>query len=277
MENTELNKAIESFIEDIFSEPVAKSGENFEVAPAAKTTADAVVNQAPKAQDDASRGAGRPKDDHDVPKVDQDGNAAKGYDAVQSPQGEVENPEAKQAGDVSQISSEGRLAAVKPMKDPRLSKTLTDEQFSEYQELKKAKEIQAQKEKQQEDLKKAELQRKSQEDLIKSAVESTLAPIRKENEDLRKAFNEQSALLKAIASQPVQAKSITGIDAIQKSKDPDMDGPQVFTHIEKLDAAERLVKSGKLPMEAVIELENTRTVYNPQHRAMIEQELEKQN
>lgn len=279
MNPQDLNKSIENFIDELFAEPVKKAGENFEVAPAAKTKADQVMSEVPGSQDDASRGAGRPNDDHDVPKTDNDGNPAKGYEAVQKEQGEEENPEAKkQSGASTQISSEGRLAGDKPgMKDPRLSKSLSDEEFAEYQALKKAKDIEDKKAKEQEDLKKAEVARKSQEDLIKSALESTLAPIRKENEDLKKAFQQQSALLKAIAGQPVQAKSITGIDALNKAQDPDLNGPREFTRQEKLDAAERLVKSNKLPVDAVIELENTHTLYNPQWRAMVEQELEKQN
>lgn len=278
MNPQDLNKSIETFIDELFTEPV-KKGENFEVAPAAKTTADKVMSEVPGSQDDKSRGAGRPDDDHDVPKTDQDGNPAKGYDAVQKEQPEEENPEAKkQSGASTQISSEGRLGGDKPgMKDPRLSKSLTDEEFAEYQELKKAKEAEAKKAKEQEDLKKAETARKAQEDLIKSAVEASLSPLRKENEELKKSFAQQSALLKAIAGQPVQAKSITGIDAINKASDPDLNGPREFTRQEKLDAAERLVKSNKLPVDAVIELENTHTLYNPQWRALVEQELEKQN
>ncbi len=273
----DLNKAIEDFIDELFSEPVNKSSENFEVANAAKTTADAVINTVSKSPNDQSRGAGRPKDDHDVPDIDKDGNAAKGYDAVQAVQSEMSNPEVNQSGASTQISSEGRLASVKQMKDPRLSKSLTDEQFEEYQELKKAKDLEIKKQKEQEDLIKAEVYKKTQEDLIKSAIESNLGPIRKENEDLKKAFAEQSALLKAIASQPLQSKSITGIHALNKSFDPDVSGPREFSKSEKLDAAERLVKSNKLPVDAVIELENTHTLYNPQWRAMVEQELEKQN
>jgi hypothetical protein len=57
--NEDLNKSIDTLIEDLFAEPVQK-GENFEVANAAKTTADAAIAAAPAFQDDASRGAGRP-------------------------------------------------------------------------------------------------------------------------------------------------------------------------------------------------------------------------
>src|SRR5579864_7640327 len=135
---SDLNKAIETYVDELFAEPVAKASENFEVAPASKTLADKVMAEAPKSPNDESRGVGRPEDDHDVPDVDQDGNPHKGYEAVQKIQPEVENPEVNQSGAVTQISEEGRLSEKKHMKDPRLSKTLTDAEFTEYQELKKA-------------------------------------------------------------------------------------------------------------------------------------------
>jgi hypothetical protein len=47
--------------------------------------------------------------------------------------------------------------------------------------------------------------------------------------------------------------------------------------LKKLDAAEALVKAGKLPMDAVIELENTNTVFNKSWQAAIEAQLQKSN
>lgn len=273
MQTAELNKSIDSLIDEVFG-PIKKASENFSVANASKTTADAVMAEAPGSENDESRGAGRPKDVQDVPKTDKDGNRAKGYEAIQEKDGEVENPEANQAGDVSQISSEGRLKEGAKMKQPipdyGIKKSITEDEYAEFQAFKKA---QVQKE----ELKKSEALQKAQTDLIKATVESALAPLKKENESLRKSLAEQGALVKAIASQPRQPKSITGIDSIEKSLSPEDQGPKEFTKSEKMDVAEALVKAKKIPMEVAIELENTGTVYNTQYRRMIEQELEKQN
>lgn len=266
----ELNKSIDSLIEDIFAEPVVKSSENFEVASASKTTADAAIASAPGSEDDESRGAGRPKDDHDVPKTDKDGNPAKGYEAVQKDQPEEQNPEAaKQAPSVSQISEKGHLGEHPKMKDPRLSKS----EREEYETLKKAK-TEADEKAVQEELKKAEdLKKVEQENLIKSAIEKAVSGVRKENEDLRKAMAEQTAMLKAIAAQPRQSKSVTSIEVLEKSVADTVRGEGEFTKSEKLDAAEALFKAHQIPMEAVIELENTGTILNPAHRQLIEQKL----
>ena len=137
MDEKDLNKSIDTLIDDLFTEDVVKASENFEVANASKTTADAALASAPKGEDDASRGAGRPKDDHDVPEVDQDGNQAKGYDAVQKEDDEVEPEEAKkQAHAVTQVSAEGHLGEKPKMKDPRLSKSVSEEEYEEFQAFK---------------------------------------------------------------------------------------------------------------------------------------------
>jgi hypothetical protein len=271
----DLTKSIDSLIDDLFSEDVVKAAENFEVAPASKTTADAAIASAPKAENDESRGAGRPEDDHDVPEVDEDGNPAKGYEAVQKDQAEEEPEEAKkQAHAVTQVSSEGHLGEKPKMKDPRLSKSLSEEEYAEFQAFKKA-QVAAKEKARQEELKKSEdLKKAEQENLIKSAIASALAPLRKENDDLKKAFSEQSALIKAMASQPRQAKSVTNIDALEKSQAPAARTESgQFTKSELLDAAEALYKSGKLPMEAVIELDNTSTILNSQYRKLVEEKL----
>lgn len=280
----ELNKSIDTMIDELFAEPVVK-GENFEVANASKTTADAAIAAAPKMQDDAARGAGRPKQISDVPSNDQDGKRDGQYDAsIAAGQGEEENPEAKaQSKSIDQTSGQGRLAAAPAMKDPRLTKSLTEEEFAEYQSLKKAKsdaeaeavkneEIRKSEElKKSEDMKKAELQ-----DLVKSAVASAIAPVQKENADLRKSLEKSEALIKAMAGQPQRAKSITGIEALEKSQREDS-GPKVFTRQEMLNAAESLVMKKSLPMEAVIELENTGTVFRKDWQQAIDAELQKQN
>lgn len=273
----DLNKSIDAFIDDLFSEPV-KKGENFEVAPAAKTTADAAIAAAPAMQDDASRGAGRPKQISDVPKNDQDGKRDGTYDAtIAQAISEVENEEAKkQARSIDQTTSAGRMGEGPKMKDPRLSKTLTDTEYAEFEAFKKSKADEVEKAKADElkkadDLKKAEL-----ENLIKAQVAEAIKPVVAENETLKKSLKESEALIKAMAGQPQRAKSVTGIDALEKSL-PENTGPEVFTKSDMLDAAERLALKKAIPMDAVIELSSTGTVYNPAYRQAIEQELQKQN
>jgi len=275
--NEDLNKSIDTLIEDLFAEPVQK-GENFEVANAAKTTADAAIAAAPAFQDDASRGAGRPKQISDVPKNDQDGKRDGTYDAtIAAAVSEIENDEAKkQAKSIDQTTSAGRMGEGKKMSDPRLSKSLTDEEYAEFEAFKKSKiekEEQAKQDeiKKSEDLKKAELQ-----NLIKAQVEQAIQPVKQENEQLKKSLNESQALIKAMAGQPQRSKSVTGIEALEKSL-PENSGPQEFTKSEKLDAAERLVMKKALPADAVIELENTGTVYRKDWQEAIAAELQKQN
>lgn len=270
----ELNKSIDAFIDELFAEPIEKA-DNLDVASASKTTADAAIATAPKAQDDASRGAGRPKQISDVPATDEDGKRDGSYDAsIASAAAEQENEEAKkQAKSIDQTSSAGRVAEAPKMKDPRLTKSVSEEEYAEFEAFKKAKQDQAKQEelKKSEDLKKAEF-----EALIKSAVSEAIAPVKKENETLKKSLEESTALVKAMAAQPQRAKSVTGIEALEKSK-PELSGPQEFTKSDKMDAAESLVKSGKLPVEAAIELENTGTVYRKDWQQLIEHELEKLN
>jgi superfamily II DNA helicase RecQ len=271
----DLNKSIDSLIEEFFAEPVQKA-DNLNIAGDSKTTADAAIASAPKAQNDDSRGAGRPKQISDVPENDEDGKRDGQYDAsIAAAAGEEENPEAKkQSRSIDQTSSAGRMGEAPKMKDPRLSKSDLEEleafrkakaeADSKAEELRKSEEI-----KKSEDLKKAEL-----ENLVKSAVASAIAPIQKENQELKKSLGQSEALIKAMAAQPQRAKSVTGIDAIEKSN-PESVGPQEFTKADKLDAAERLVMKKSLPMDAVVELENTGTVYNKEWQRQIEAELQK--
>lgn len=276
----ELNKSIDSLITELFSEPVAKAGDNLDVASAAKTTADAAIAAAPAMQDDAARGAGRPKEISDVPKNDQDGKRDGTYDAtIAQVIGEIENDEAKkQSRSIDQTTAAGRMGEGPKMKDPRLTKSveMTEEEATQFEAFKKsqaeaAEKTKAEELKKSEDLKKAEL-----ENLVKSAVAQALEPVKKENDELKKSLGESQALIKAMAGQPQRSKSVTGIEALEKSQ-PESTGPQEFTKSEKLDAAEALFKSGKLPMEAVIELENTNTVHRKDWQQAIEAQLQKQN
>mgnify|MGYP001293441952 CR=1 FL=1 len=276
-EQTDLTKSIDSLIDGLFSEDVAKA-DHLNVAGDAKTTADAAIAAAPKAQNDDARGAGRPKQISDVPENDEDGKRDGQYDAsIASAQGEEENPEAKkQSRSIDQTTSAGRMGEAPKMKDPRLSK-------SDYEELEAFRKSKAEAEAQAEELRKSEALQKAEalkkaelETLVKSAVASAIAPLKQENEQLKKSLNESAALVKAMAGQPQRSKSVTGIEALEKSA-PEHVGPQEFTKSEKLDAAERLVMKKALPMEAVVELENTGTVYRKDWQQAIEAELQKQN
>lgn len=268
-----LTKSVDALVDELFGESVQKSSENFEVANASKTTADAVMSEVPGSEDDESRGAGRPEDDHDVPKTDEDGNKAKGYEAVQKDQSEEEPEETKkQAHAATQISAEGRLSQGPKSSHDARGPMFKSEEYAEYQALKKADDERKAKAAQEELKKSEQLKKVEQENLIKSAVMEALIPLRKENEELRKSLSEQGALVKAMASRPVQSKSVTGIDALEKSMGESTEERE-FTKSEKLDAAETLFKAGKIPMEAVIELENTSNILNREYRAAVEKQL----
>lgn len=272
----DLNKSIDALLDAVFSEEIAK-GSPLDLAEDNKTTADAAVSKAPSMQKDEARGAGRPKQISDVPQNDMDGRRDSDYDAsIKERDGkEEENEEAKkQAKSIDQSSSAGRIAEsssapkVAPFKK---SEEISEEEYREFQEFKKAKSEEASKA---EELKKAQSIRKEQEDLVKSAVREATSQIARENEELRKSFKETQDLLKAMAAQPVRAKSITGIDALEKSA-PKEDRAETFSKSEILDAAFELAKSGKIPAEAVSELEMTNRIADSEVRSKIEKYLER--
>lgn len=280
-ENDELLKSIDSLIDEYFTEPALEESseeveKSIDIAGDSKTKADEAANQAPKGQKDEARGAGRPKQISDVPQNDQDGARAKDYDgAISENEGkEDESDEAKkQAQSVDQTSDKGRMSgSSKAPKSAPFKKseeesdvvTLSKAEFEELQSLKKAKEDA-------EELKKAEEAKKEQEALIKAAVQDATSDIRKENEELRKSLNESSAILKAMAGQPQRAKSVTGIEQLEKSVDPDgQPKEEKLTKSDILDAAEELVMKGQLSDEVVTEIEMTHTVSDPQIRTQIE-------
>lgn len=262
MSKENLNKSIDAMIDELFAEKVEKS---LDVASQASTTADAAVKQAPKAQDDASRGAGRPKQISDVPENDEDGKRAGEYDAsISQDQKASDQPEA------SQVKMAGQdKGSQTPDKGP-IMKSLSEEQFAEYQALKKAKED-GEKEEQ---LKKAQ---EAQKTLLKSVIKEATATISKENEELRKSLKETQELVKSMAERPQRRKSIDGIQALEKSqRDEEKQGPATFSKSEMLDAAEELVlaKSADFRDEHLIELENTGFIYNPTARAALERKLQ---
>lgn len=276
-QTNDLNKSIDTLIEDLFAEPVAKA-DHLDVASASKTTADAAIAAAPKAQNDDARGAGRPKQISDVPETDEDGKRDGQYDAsIADGQAEVENEEAKkQARSIDQTTAAGRMGEGKKMSDPRLSKSDAEE-LAEFRKAKADAESKAEELRKSEEIKKSEDLRKAElETLVKSAVASAIAPLQKENESLKKSLTESAALVKAMAGQPQRSKSITDVTALEKSA-PESTGPQEFSKSEKLDAIESLIMKKSLPVDAMVEFENTGTVYRKDWQQAIEAELQKRS
>lgn len=251
MPTEELLKSIDEELDNLFSEEESVE-KSVDISKDAKTKADEVVNKAPKGEDDEKRGAGRPKQISDVPDTDMDGKREGDYDAsISNKQKEEENPEKDQVKEKNQVK-----------------KALSEEEYAEYMELKKAKEESAK----EEALKKA---REEQRDLIKSAIAEATAEIRKENEELKKSLTEQSEMIKAMANKPVRRKSIDNVAALEKSQAEDSK-PETFSKSEMLDKAEELFKSGALKADHVIELENTGFIYDPTARATLEKALKGQ-
>jgi hypothetical protein len=279
--NEDLNKSIDLLLEEVFSEEVSK-GSPLDLAADSKTTADAAIASAPAMQDDASRGAGRPKQISDVPKNDQDGKRDGAYDAsIAGTQAEDEPEETKkQIKAIDQVSTAGHMASkpVAPKTAPFKKSDgteISDSEYAEFQAFKKSQADAAEAAKKSEDLRKAESAKRDQEDLVKSAVAAATAKLTKDNEDLRKSFKETSDLIKAMASQPVRSKSITGIDVLEKSLAPEDKGPEAFTKNDILDAAFELAKSGKIADTVVSEIEMTGRVSDAGARQTIEKFLEK--
>lgn len=285
VQNEDLNKSIDTLLDDIFSEDIEKASA-IDIAGDAKTNADAAVGKVPKGQKDEARGAGRPKQISDVPQVDMDGSRDGEYDAkiTENENKESEPDEAKkQAKAIDQVSKEGHKAgsskapASRPFKKSENgeSEEISDEEYKEFQEFKKSKVEAAEAEelKKAEDLKKADEEK--QETLIKSAVSAATDDLRKSMDTLQKTNTEQAELLKAMAGRPQRPKSVVGIEQLEKSQDPDLDErSETFTKSQMLDAAEELYKSKEIPMEAVVELDNTGTVYDPHVRKLIEKKLQ---
>ena len=284
--NEEMNKSIDLLIDDLFAEDnVEKS---IDIAKDADTKADDAVANAPKAQDDAARGAGRPKQISDVPKTDMDGKRESEYDAsITENEGKEDQPDEvkKQSKAIDQVSKEGHPAGeskapkVRPFRKSEdgeniLFKSESGEEVelsadlvAEVVALRKSKAEAAEAEK----LQKA---KDEQNDLIKSAVAEALAPMKEENDKLQKAFDEQAKLLKSMSEQPVQSKSITGIEQLEKSVDPENTEPESFTKSEMKDAAFELAKSGEISDDVCYEMDMTGTISDQYARARIEKYLQ---
>ena len=115
-ENTnieELNKSIDALIDDIFSEEEEVVEKSIDIVQDNKATADEAVNQAPKAQKDESRGAGRPKQVSDVPQMDMDGRRESKYDdsTTENENKEDEPEETKQSQSMDQTQDKKRIAS----------------------------------------------------------------------------------------------------------------------------------------------------------------------
>ncbi len=279
--NEDLAKSIDTLLDEVFSEPAEQVEKSIDIAGDAKTTADAALSGVPSSQKDEARGAGRPKQISDVPQTDMDGRRESEYDgAIADAKKEDEPEETDQSPSIDQTSGKGRMGGkpaapkVAPFKK---SIEVTDEELKEFEEFKKAKSAEAEKAAKAEELRKSEELKKSQEELIKSAVREATSQLARENAELRKSFTETQALIKAMAEQPVRAKSITGIEVLEKSIAPEDKGPQAFTREEVLDAAFELAKSGKIPSEVVSEIEMTKRTSNADARMKIEKYLEGKN
>lgn len=280
--NEELNKSIDDLLEDVFAEsetPVVEK--SIDIKQDSNTTADAVMASVPKSEKDESRGAGRPKQISDVPQMDMDGKREGEYDgSISEDSGAKEPEETKQ----SKSPDSDRPGAKSPApKSPPFRKsddeddqavTIGRREFDEYQALKKAQTEKAEADAKAQELKKMEQSKKDQEDLVKSAVRAETESLRKSLEDMRKTNEEQATLLKAMASQPVRAKSIVGIEQLEKSSSKEAGEPETFTKSEILDVAADLVMKGKLPDVVVSEIEMTGRVSDPSARKIIEQALE---
>ena len=258
MSKENLTKSIDTMIDEIF----AKS-DDLDVASLASTKADEVVNKAPKAEKDSARGAGRPEQISAVPEVDQDGKRSGKYDAdIAKKQAEEDQKEADQVKMAGQ--DKGEQKADKPEAGMPMAKSISQQEWEEYQAFKKA---QSQKS-QEEVLKKA---REENRDLIKSAIKEATAHLAKENETLRKSVQETTELVKAMAERPQRRKSVDGIQALEKSQSEEK-GPQTFSKSEMLDVAEELcLKKGmEFRDEHLIELENTGFIFDKRAREALE-------
>lgn len=254
-----LNKSIDELLDNLFEEDtieqVVEKSKNAidEIVGEPKQTkkdiledpeddADKAANQAPKGKDDK-----RPiKEVNDVPKIDKDGNRAKGFDTVQE-----KNSAKDVANDKKTIAkSEDEVVVSK----------------EDFEILQKAKaDVKANEE---------AAEATKQEDLIKAMVIE-------QTSELKKALEDSTSLVKALAEEnkdlkarPKVQKSITSIqefDTIEKG------GPvnRSFSKDEMLDAAEELAKSGEIRIDQVIELENNGTIYDPAARQKIEKHLNK--
>lgn len=253
MDQEKLTK-IDALIDQMFSKsesPVVpepkKDGKNPQTPELAEKVRTADEGEKPEEGEDEKEGTrGRPKDPSNMDERDASGESHLNYpESVSSPAMTPPNETTVAKSDKIEVSKEDFELLQKAKSD------------REAEVLKKAKD--------------------EQRSLIKSVVLEATKEIRSENAELKKSLNDTQEMLKKALKQPKVQKSISSVNALEKSfggNSPDSkDESKTFSKSEMLDAAEVLVKSGKLPVEAAIELEDTGSVFNPSYRAAIEQEL----
>ena len=233
----ELQKSIDAELDNLFK------SENIIDAPAPVTADEVLAAVVVPSKDDKDK----PKQISDVPQTDTDGSREGTYDStITSPVAEVAPVEAA---------------------TPAGPSILTKSEKEELEAFRAEKLMKA------EILKKAEAQ-KAQDLLIKSAVLDATAALKAEVEALRKSFTEQSQLVKSFANTPAPAKSIARVEVIEKSMQP-APRKEFISKADKLNAAERLLKAGKISEDDIYELEMTGNIYNKASRNLIEEEINK--
>ncbi|MCG3175413.1 MAG: hypothetical protein MOGMAGMI_00342 [Candidatus Omnitrophica bacterium] len=254
-----LKSAIDALIEDLFAEEEAVE-KSLDIAKDSVTTFEEAQTKAPSLKDD-KQNPGRPKEIRATGNEKTEGS----YDSEIAEKAREEDlEEIDQVSDITQVEEKRKLKKEKA-EAPKVApfkKSLTEEEFEEYQALKKAKE-----EASLEQLRKAELEKT--EALIKSVIEKTSEKYKAEIEGLKKSLTEQENLLKAIASKPVKSQAITNLQALEKSQAVSSKNDS-FSKKELLDAAEELCKSKKLKDTSLIELENTGYIYDAEQRSILE-------
>lgn len=249
MENKFDKDLVDSIINEYFTEePVEKSMKS-------DNTADAAVKEAPKAQKDEARNAGRPKQISDVPQEDQDGKREGKYDSdITENEDKEDEPE-----ETKQVSA------------PSMKKSVSEEEWAEFQAWKEA-----QAEEEQEVVKSEADETPNFEELIKSQVESLMKSKNEEIEELKKSLNETTELVKAMADTPMPQKSIDNIEYFEKGGKQE----KTFSRQEMLDTAFDMALRKSHPDFDdlhVTELENTGTISDPNARRALENELKRRN
>lgn len=255
----ELNKSIDALLDELFKGPkpekieIAEKKVSNETPMEAKKpamTSDEGLEGVDAGEEESDGENGRPKDPSNMSHRDADGASHLDYD--------------------SSITSPAKKVPNETTNSPALKKSF---QVSEedYELLRKAKAAQ-----QAEALRKV---RDEQTNLIKSAVQEAISPLKAENEALRKSISEQEALLKSMAKKPRQQKSISTVAVLEKSfagNDESAPRQEAFSKSEMLDAAERLMKSKVFSLNDVIELDDTGYIYDAGKRRALEEELRRQ-
>ena len=212
--------------------------------------------QPEKTYEEEAGDRGRPAETHYVPDVDDELSDGLGYNNVQFETAKIED-----ADEESEPHADENDEDVKKVKKGFLISK------SDYELLLRAKKM----------MQKRELEKsmKMQETLIKSVVSNELQSLKHENEELKKMIKETNSMMKSFGSRPQERKSVANVTALNKSfvNRDEIESPQQFSKSEILDATERLVKSGALPVNALIEIERSKHIENPMHRKLIEREL----